>query len=286
MDNLIQDTPIEEKSADESNEVVSETVKSFLGDTDFNEEPIDTPTSEEKPQEDTVLNEETPKEEPQEPEIPLEEIVEEVKTKTKEETKQEILKALGMTEQEKEVAEEAGYKFPWEARGEEAPKDWKEVIDASLEYQEYKRQEYQKEQYEAQRQELAIMQEREAQINTEWDTQLEYLREEGLIPEISPEIKAKLDEGKVLTKAERTDPGLKAQADIFEKMYEVSQEREKQGLSPITDVVHIYSRYYKPTKPAGMDAPVSGGSVPISSNEDEDITYEQLRNSDFTDLVR
>ena len=286
MDNLIQDTPIEEKPADESDEVVSETVKSFLGDSEFTEEPIDTPTSEEEPQEEPILDVETPKEEPQEPEIPLEEIVEEVKTKTKEETKQEILKALGMTEQEKEVAEEAGYKFPWEARGEEAPKDWKEVIDASLEYQEYKKQELQKEQYEAQRQELAIMQEREAQINTEWDTQLDYLREEGLIPEIAPEIKAKLDEGRVLTKAERTDPGLKAQAEIFEKMYEVSQEREKQGLPPITDVVHIFSRYYKPTKPAGMNAPVSGGSVPISSGEEDDITYEELRNSDFTDLVR
>ena len=93
MDNLIQDTPIEEKSADESNEeIVSETVKSFLGDADFKEEPeepIDTSTSEEKPQEDTVLNEETPIETPEEPEIPLEEIVEEVKAKTKEETKEE-----------------------------------------------------------------------------------------------------------------------------------------------------------------------------------------------------
>jgi len=279
MDNLNQDTPIEEKPAnipeegniDESNE----TIKEFLGE---NPEKVETITPEERP-------EEEPKEEEPEEEVPLEEIVEEVKTKTKEETKQEILRALGMTEEEKEEAEKVGYKFPWEQRGEESPKDWKEVIETALEYQAFKKEEEEKALSEQQRQELAIMQEREAQINTEWDSQLEYLREEGLIPEIAPEIQKKIDEGKTLTKMDREDPGLKAQANIFEKMYEVSLEREKQGLPPITDVVHIFSRYYKPIKQPGAEAPVSGGSVPIQSDE-EDITYEQLRNSDFTDLIK
>ena len=159
MNDINQDTPIEEKSADESNEIVSESVKEFLGESDSTEEPIDNPISEEKPQEDTVLSEETPKEEL---EIPLEEIVAEVKAKTKEETKQEILEALGISKEEKEVAEEQGYKFPWEQRGEEAPKDWKEVVETAIEYQAFKKNEENKVRAEYQRQELAVMQEREA----------------------------------------------------------------------------------------------------------------------------
>ena len=289
MDKLNQDTPIEENkeevdtpdegSIDETNE----TVKEFLGE-DVTEEVVEEPTdtkTEEKPAETIVEEVETPKE----PEVPLEEVIEEVKAKTKEETKQEILKALGMSEEEKVVAEEQGYKFPWEKRNEDAPKNWKEVVDASIEYQTFKKDEEQKILAEDDKKKLAVMQEREAQINTEWDSQLAYLRNEGLVPEIAPEIQKKLNDGKILTKAEREDRGLKVQADIFNKMYEVSQDREKKGLPPITDVIHVYSRYYKAPVQAGKDAPVSGGNVPISSGEGEDISYEQLRNSSFTDLV-
>lgn len=289
MNDINQDTPIEEKPVDEVEVPVSDSVKAFLG-----EEPTETekeqdiPTSEDKPQEGTVLEVETPKKEVEEPEIPLEEIVEEVKAKTKDEVKADILKALGMSEEEKEVAEEQGYKFPWEARGEEAPKDWKEVIDASIEYQNFKKEEESKVQVEKQKEELAVIQAREVEINTEWNSQLDYLRSEGLIPQVAPEITKKIEEGKTLTLQEREDAGLKAQAQIFQSMYELSLERDKQGLPPITDVVHIYSRFFKKTeKPSGADAPVSGGNVPIQSNDDDDIPYDELHGAaDFESLIK
>lgn len=288
MNDNIQDTPIEENKIEEvvEKETPSDALKAFLGEDP--EKADELPETPEKPQEEPVLSEETPKkEEVKEPEVPLEEIAEEIKQKTKEEVKDEILRALGMTKEEKEVVEEVGYKFPWEKRGEEAPKDWKEVIDASLEYQDFKKAEEDKVRSEVERQQLAIQQEREAAINTEWDSQLAYLREQKLIPEIAPEIQKKITEGKVLTLQEREDPGLKAQAGIFETMYSLSQEREKQGLGPITDVVHIFNRFYKkPEKPAGAKAPVSGGSIPMQGEEEEDIPYERLARSSFEDLVK
>lgn len=288
MNDINQDLPIEENKIEEveEKEVSSDALKTFLGeDIEKGDKLPETP---EKPQEDTVLEVETPeKEEVKEPEVPLEEITEEIKQKTKEEVKDEILKALGMTKEEKEVAEETGYKFPWEKRGEEAPKDWKEVIDASLEYQEFKKVEEDKVISENERQQLAVQQEREAAINTEWDSQLAYLREQKLIPEVAPEIQKKISEGKVLTLQEREDAGLKAQAGIFETMFALSQERERKGLGPITDVVHIYNRFYKkPEKPVGANAPVSGGSIPMQGSEEEDIPYEKLASSSFEDLVK
>jgi hypothetical protein len=290
MTDTIQETPIESsEEVVENSEKTPESVKSFLGEentptNEDNTEVVDTTETEEKPQEEPVLDE---KEVPEEPSVPLEEIAEEIKNKTKEEVNDEILKALGMSKEEKEIVEEAGYKFPWEQRGEEAPKDWKEVVDAAIDYQNFKKEEEDKVKSEAERQQMAIQQEREEAINLEWDSQLDYLREQKLIPDIAPEIKKKISEGKMLTLQEREDAGLKAQAGIFETMYKLSVEREKQGLSPITDVVHIFNRYYeKPKKPAGADAPVSGGSIPIQSNEDEDIPYEKLRNATFEDLVR
>jgi len=276
-----QETPIEEKT-EETPEVIPESVRDFLGEEDTKE--LEKETKEETEEE----PEEEPKEE-KEPEVPLEEIVEEVKTKTKDEIKADIMKALGMTEEEKVVAEEAGYKTPWEKRGEEAPKDWREVMEAGIEFQEFKKTEQDKILSETQKQELATAKAREAAINTEWDSQLEYLRAEKLIPQIDPKVKQKLSEGKNLTVQEREDPGLKAQVGIFETMYTLAQEAELQGKEPpTTDVIHTFHRYYKPkVRPSGMDAPVSGGGVPIAKAEEEEIPYDKIHEArSFEELLQ
>lgn len=260
----------------------NDTIKQFLGDQP-KEEPKteDIPTIEEKP------TPEAPSAPEPTPEVPLEEITEEIKKQTKEEVKADILKTLGMSKEEKKEVEDSGFKFAWEQRGEEAPASWKEQAAETIRLWEFQKQEQDTKLKEGQRQSMATEQARQATINAEWDAQLDYLRQEGLLPKIDPKIVTKLKEGKLLSLEERNDPGLKAQVGIFETMYEVAREREAQGLQPIADAVHIYSRYFVPKQKdlPGKKAPVSGGTTPISSGE-EDINYQDLHNQDFLDLLK
>jgi hypothetical protein len=274
-ENLSQDSEITAENND--------TIKEFLGDQPKEEvkETDDTSTPEEKP------SQEAPSEPESTPEVPLEEVIEEVKAKTKEEVKEEILKSLGMSKEEKQEVEDAGFKFAWEKRGEEAPASWKEQAEETVRLWNWQKEQQDLSLQETQRQQMADEQARQLTINAEWDTQLEYLRQEGLIPEVADNIQKKLKEGKILTATERQDAGLKAQVGIFEAMYQIAQEREAAGLPPIADVVHVYNRYYKAkqTPLAGRKAPVSGGSTPISQ-ESEDVPYDDLHSKGFEDLLK
>ena len=287
---LSPDTPKEEETTGALKEFLDEketdketdkevTVESPVPEED--EKVDDTPTPEGKPSTDDSSVKET------QPEVPLEEVVEEVKKQTRDEVKSEVLKSLGITKEEKKEAEESGFKFAWEARGEDAPASWIENADETLRYQEFKKAEQDKVLKEQERVSLADTEARRATVNAEWDSQLDYLRAEGLIPEIDKKIAQKLKDGKILTAEEKTDAGLKAQGDIFGTMWQIAQEREAQGLQPIADVVHVFNRYYK-TKQApmtGKKAPVSGGSIPISGKEDE-VTYDELHSKEFEDLIK
>jgi hypothetical protein len=262
----------------------NDTIKQFLGDQpEVKEEPKteEIPTPEGKP------TSEPPSVPEPAPEVPLEEITAEVKKQTKEELTADILKTLGMSKEEKKEVEESGFKFAWEQRGEEAPASWKEQAAETIRLWEFQKQEQDTKLKEEQRQSIASEQARQATINAEWDAQLDYLRQEGLLPKIDPKIATKLKEGKLLTLEERNDPGLKAQVGIFETMYEVAREREAQGLQPIADAVHIYNRYYIPKQKdlPGKKAPVSGGTIPVSGKEEE-VPYDELHNKDFFDLIK
>lgn len=252
--------------------------------------------SKEDPKEDDVPQEEEEKpvepttEPPEvEPEVPLVEIKDEIVKKTKEEVKEDILKAIGITEEEKQEAEDKGFKFAWEERGEEAPATWRENAEETTRFQTWQKEQQDIVLAEEEKKKLADTQERQTVINAEWDTQLDYLRSEGHLPEIDLKIKTKLKEGKVLSAQERQDTGLQAQVKLFESMFEVAQQREAEGLPPITDAVHIYSRYYKkdkqPTGTQGKKAPVSGGSTPISQKQEEE-TYEEIHKAEgFAELM-
>lgn len=284
----------ENSSQDVTQEITAEnneTIKQFLGNQPPEEKPVEPSTIEDtKEKEETPPSEEKPSTEaPGEPEgtpeVPLEEVAEEIKAQTREEVKADILKTLGMTKEEKKEVEDSGFKFSWEQRGEQAPKDWKEQAEETLRLWEWKKSQQEEQLKMQQRESLAQEQARVATVNAEWDAQLDYLREEGLIPQIDPKIVQKIKEGKVLTAAERNDVGLKAQVGIFEAMYEVARQREEGGLQPIGDIIHIYNRYYKPKQPAGKKAPVSGGSISVSGKE-EDLSYEDLHKRGFEDIIR
>ena len=284
-------TPEEEQLIDASS---NETIADFLGESEA-DEVVEDEVVEDEPQEETPLEADTaPEEIEEEPEIPVQEVAEEVRRDEREKVKAELLQALGVTEQQKQDMEEAGWKAPWEARGENAPKDWKEVLEAAVDLQDFKREEEQRRLEEINKETLAEIQEQTKLANREWDSQLDYLRETGAIPEIAPAIKQKIESGKTLTLEERKDPGLVAQAQIFQTMYDTALEREEAGLLPITDVVHIYDRYVAKssggtrkagTKPAGASSPVSGGRKAVTQQNNEDFGYDEIKDATFEDLL-
>lgn len=284
-ENLSQEEPAEEEFIDETN---NESIRNFLGD-DAVETIAPEESKERAPQEEPVQEtppaKATPSSEP-EPEVDLKEIAEEIKRTTREELKQEVLKSIGITEEQKQKAGDEGFKFPWELRGETSPATWHEQAEGNRQYLEFVRKQEEAKAAEVNKktQEAELI--RVQDINNRWDEQLEYLRSEGSLPAIAPEIKTKLKEGKRLTAEERKDPGLVAQRDMFDLMSQLATEAEERGEKPIGDIVHIYNRFYvkKNKKPAGAAAPVSGSRPAVSTQKGE-LSYEELHNSDMSELI-
>ena len=295
-----QETPVEETSEEEPIET-PEAVKEFLGEEAtkaMEEELKETPEEEETEVEEEEETEEeigtTDEQIPPaeiEAEIPLEEVEEKVREDEREKFKEEILEKLGITDEAKEEAKEEGFKFSWEERGEPAPKDWKEVAEENARFSEWKAEKAREKAEEAAKVKAEQEAERVKKVNAEWDRQLDELRKGGNIPEIAPEIKKKLeDPSSILTQKELQDPGIKAQQELFTTMGLVAQKRRLQGLEPIGDLFHIYHQYIakdqKPKKPAGATAPVSGGRKAVNTNDVEDLSYEELHNTDLEELAK
>lgn len=266
-----EQTPQEEETPEDEQLVKdSEAIAEFL------DEPVEEPEDE-------------PEEKPEEPEEePEEEVPEPVQREDFERFKEEIFEAIGAGDKAKEEIEESGFKFAWEERGEEKPASWEEQAKETVRLYKHMESQEQEKVAEAEKEKAAELAERQKAINTEWDNQIDYLVQSGEIPSPSEEVQKKLSEGKTLTKAEREDPGMKARAEIFEKMYEVGIEAEEQGRTAISDVVHIYNRFVKPNKskkPAGAKAPVSGGSRAVSQPTEDDMSWDELNKSNFEDLI-
>lgn len=234
------------------------------------------------------------KEEVVEEERDLDEFKEEIKKEAKEEAKAEtqdqILKAIGITQEEKDQAEEEGWQTPWEKRGENKPASWQEAVEAGADLADFKRKQEEKEVVKEQEQAEAAKNERREQLNKYWDEQLEELRSLGKLPDFDEKVKEKISKNQPLTEEEREDPGLVAQVNLVGKMNEVAQQRRAEGKTPIYNLKEIYYEHFegKGNVRAGADAPVSGGrtSVKPSSNEEDDMTYEELHKSDFESLIR
>ena len=268
-----QDLPEkEEGTIDETN---NEAIKEFLGE----DKPVEAPEAKEV---ETI----TP-EKPEEPEVPLEEIVKEVKEKTKEEAKEEykaeVLKALGYDEKSRDKAKEEGYVPPWEKRGEASPATWEEEREAGYEYSKFRESEEEKTKQASDKVAADADKERLAVWNKEIDAQLDYLRKEGHLPEIDFEVNKRRVAG-TLTDEDKKDPGIVAQTDLFNTMVKVTQEREAEGQPAISDIIHIFSRYHKPKKPAGAKAPVSGGGKFVET-QSEEPPYEDIHNASFEQIV-
>jgi hypothetical protein len=228
------------------------------------------------------------------PEKDLDEYKEEIKKEAKEEAKAEtqdqILKAIGITQEEKDTAESEGWQTPWEKRGENKPKDWQEAVEAGADLADFRKE--QAERQAAQEEQVAetVREERRQQLNKYWDEQLTELRAQGKIPDFSDTVKEKLQKGEVLSDEEREDAGLTAQVDLVKRMNEVAADRRTQGKPPIYNLKEIYYEHYDKStgERAGADAPVSGGrtSVKPAPTGEEELPYEDLHKMDFEQIIR
>lgn len=115
----------------------------------------------------------------------------------------------------------------------------------------------------------------EAQQKAEW-TQMskEWVEAvaDGVIPDIKPEIKAKLTSGteySALTPDEQKDPGLKA----YNEGRILHGKLKQEGKS--TSFYRTLEKFYN-KMPAGSRAPVIGGSTPTPPPSEE-YTYEQIK---------
>lgn len=253
---------------------------------DVVEEKVKEEAPEEAPEPEKTPEEPEEKEEPVD--VPLEEVAKEVETQTRDKVKAEILEALGVTEEQKEEAEEAGYQTPWEKRGDKGPKSWDELLEASAELTDFRRELDEKRQQAQQEQQQKRQEEYFEKQNQMWDIQLEELREAGHLPKVDPSIKQKLNKGEQLTSSERRDEGLVAQYNLIKTMNDISIERQRQGKPPVTNLKEVYYEYYdkegKQNQPAGADAPVSGGSTPVTQSEG--YNYQDIHKSSLEDIMK
>lgn len=119
------------------------------------------------------------------------------------------------------------------------------------------------------------LQQTEAQQKAEWAQMSHEWAEavaDGVIPDISPDIKAKLTSGvdySQLTPAEQADPGLKA----YNEGRLLHGQLKQQGKS--NSFYRTLSQFYGKI-PAGATAPVIGGSTP-TPQPTEELDYEKVK---------
>jgi hypothetical protein len=213
--------------------------------------------------------------------------VEKTVADAKKEVLDKIKSSFGMTDEEEKEMEDKGLVPPWE-KEKRTPRTYREIAEFSAELAEHREK---KRQDEAKKQQDEMEKQRqvsERQLNDIWDEQLEDLRDTGKIPKIDPVVVSKIKAGKPLSDVEAKDPGLSAQRDLFNKMYEVAEVRRKAGKPVSTNLKEIYYEHYqtpKKSQPAGDDAPVSGGASKITEN-DEDYSWKDIHSSSFHDIVK
>jgi len=278
---MAKDTPTEETTEEviEKKETIEDVVREAHEDTE------DTPEKEtEEPVEEEV-EEETPEETP---EVDAQEIADAAKEKGAEEIKEEVLKALGVSKEEKDEAEEAGYKTPWEQRGEERPKNWTEAIEAGADLAEFRRGEVDRKVKEQENATIAQETKTREDLNKYWDKQLDDLRADGRLTDIDDKVKEKMKKGIALSKEEANDPGLVEQRELIQTMHTVGQARKEAGQDVIYNIKEIYYEHYdQKAQPAGEDAPVSGGKKTPIMPKSEDIDYDKdIKAKTMEDIIR
>lgn len=130
-----------------------------------------------------------------------------------------------------------------------------------------------KEKEREQKEQLTVKQQEEknkaefARIDTEWAEAVK----DGILPDISKDVKAKLSGGATyaqLTDEERNDPGLKAYNESKLMFIQMKQKGESSSF-------YRTAKLYSERKPAGAHAPVLGGTTQTATTQD--YTYEEVQ---------
>ncbi len=285
---MADDKEVKDKDEkEEVSEVKKETIREVVEEAHKEEAKEETPQEEEETPQKEVP---TPQKEEKPVEVPLEEVTSEVEKKAKEDVKQEVLKALGVSAQEKEQAEEAGWQSAWEKRGESKPASWKEAIEAGADLSDFRRDKADQLKEAEQEKIDTARQAQMKKLNTYWDGQLDDLRGQGKLPAIAEDVRTKMDSGEALSEEDREDPGVKAQKQLVDTMYDVGKQLESQGKPVVYNLKEIYYEFYEKkaaeNQPAGADAPVSGGTSAVSTGGDETIDYtKDIVGKSFQDII-
>lgn len=202
---------------------------------------------------------------------------EEFKKQTIRETSEEIVKkisaGLGLTQEEQDQSQSEGLVAPWEKEGRN-PKSYKEVAEFSAELAEWKRQQAEKAQEEQKKQEEETQKKTTDQWNKYWDEQLDDLLSSGKLPKVEDE-------------NDKSDPGKLARNALWQKMWDVNQQRKSEGKQPVTSLKEIYYEHYEDpnAQPAGYDAPISLGRKAVSGGDSKDYSYEDIHNQPFEKIL-
>lgn len=240
---------------------------------DVEEEVVEEEVVEDNDDEDVVTEEAPEVEEEPVKEEPFD--VEEFKKSTVEETQKVVLgkiaESLGLTKEEKVEAKDELVP-PWEQRGEEKPRSWKEHAEYSADLAQWKRQKDEEQIAKVQEENEKEAVESNKKWNDYWDSELDDLVKTGKIPAIKdPE--------------DNKDEGKQARVKLFAKMQEIGIKRRSEGKPPITSVKLVYYEHYNDGEPAGAAAPVSFGKKGVSTGKsDDDYTYAEIHSKSIDQL--
>jgi hypothetical protein len=229
----------------------------------------------------TTVEETTPtqptKEEPVE-EFDLEEITnkasEAAAQKAQEAVLGKIASALGLSPEEADKAKDEGLVPPWEKRGEDRPKSWKEQAEYSADLAVWKQDQAKKAAEEAEAKAKDEEKQKTESWNKHWDEQLDDLVATGKL-------------AKVENKDDPNDRGVVERKALWQKMYDVNQQRLAEGKQAISSLKEIYYEHYQDpnAQPAGADAPVSLGRNGGTSGNATDYSYDDIHKASFEQII-
>lgn len=205
-------------------------------------------------------------------ELEKEKIITEIKTK-----------ALSEVEKAKEdlIANLQGKKpkYSWEEQGRDKPSNYDELfdefgkkivtvkpedVDARVEAKLKEREDLELKKQEEERKAQEQTAKQKADM---FDTQWSDLVSKGLMPDVAPELKARIQKGERLTREEiEADEGLKSRLELAKHVTDGKTAKEA-----------FYEDYNK--QPAGANAPVFGGRPPTSQSSNEDFDYDEISSS-------
>lgn len=192
------------------------------------------------------------------------ETVELASTQAQKQVMEKIAAGLGLTtEDKKEIEKDDELIPPWEQRGEDRPKSWKEQAEYAADLAEWKRNKQDEEIKRVQEDNEKEAKEQNKKWNDYWDTELDDLVKAGKLPEVKNE-------------DDPNDKGKLARIKLFKKMQEIGLQRQKEGLTPITSVKLVYYEHYQDDEVPGADAPVSFSKKGVNSESSDEYSYHDI----------